>query len=154
MILELLGLGFVAFILYAVWTVVNFNTRRPTDPPVYPSYIPFIGHVVSFGILTCPARSGMVPGLWTSGKLRLISWDSENYVAWGGLPILLEILSEIDLSQTETSILLNQYLKVLFSLYKQGTGGGEYIPGSSQSFDVQSGAIEIAIELVNSAIKA
>lgn len=50
MFLELLVLSFVAFVLYAVWTVVSYNTRRPTDPPVYPSYIPFVGHVISFGI--------------------------------------------------------------------------------------------------------
>jgi len=37
-------------ILYAVWSVKAFNTRRPSDPPIYTCNIPFIGHIVNFGI--------------------------------------------------------------------------------------------------------
>lgn len=37
-------------VLYAVWTIKAFNTRRPSDPPIYQCNIPFIGHIVNFGI--------------------------------------------------------------------------------------------------------
>lgn len=50
MLLEALLLPLIAVILAAVWSVVSANTRRKTDPPIYPSYVPFLGHIVSFGI--------------------------------------------------------------------------------------------------------
>lgn len=37
------------FVLYCVWQVKSFNTRRPTDPPIYNCYIPLVGHIVQFG---------------------------------------------------------------------------------------------------------
>jgi sterol 14-demethylase len=46
-ILVLLGAGIA---VAAVYVVVKFNTRRPTDPPIKPCYIPFLGDIVSFGI--------------------------------------------------------------------------------------------------------
>ncbi len=37
-------------VLYVVWQVKAYNTSRPTDPPLYPCYIPIVGHIVQFGI--------------------------------------------------------------------------------------------------------
>ncbi|CUE94294.1 lanosterol 14-alpha-demethylase, putative [Bodo saltans] len=37
-------------VLYVVWQIKAYNTTRPTDPPLYPCYIPIIGHIVQFGI--------------------------------------------------------------------------------------------------------
>lgn len=37
-------------VLYAVWQIKSYNSRRPTDPPLYHCYIPFVGHIVQFGM--------------------------------------------------------------------------------------------------------
>jgi len=49
MLVNILLVVGAAVFLYAAVTLVRYNTRRKSDPPIYPSYIPFIGHVVSFG---------------------------------------------------------------------------------------------------------
>jgi sterol 14-demethylase len=44
--------GIAGFILLAaIWSLVDFNFgRRKTDPPIVSSWVPFLGHIVSFGI--------------------------------------------------------------------------------------------------------
>jgi sterol 14alpha-demethylase len=37
-------------VLYMFWQVKTYNTKRPTDPPLYECYIPLVGHIVQFGI--------------------------------------------------------------------------------------------------------
>nr|AGN32979.1 sterol 14 alpha-demethylase [Trypanosoma rangeli] len=49
MFFEILILGLTALVLYSVYFIKSFNTTRPTDPPVYPVTVPFLGHIVKFG---------------------------------------------------------------------------------------------------------
>ena len=45
-------LGLVAFVvLAAIWSLVSYNfAKKSNEPPVYPTWVPFIGHLISFGI--------------------------------------------------------------------------------------------------------
>nr|AGF25234.1 sterol 14 alpha-demethlase [Trypanosoma cruzi]CCP42465.1 sterol 14-alpha demethylase [Trypanosoma cruzi] len=49
MFIEAIVLALTAPILYSVYSVKSFNTTRPTDSPVYPVTVPFLGHIVQFG---------------------------------------------------------------------------------------------------------
>lgn len=50
MIAEVLITLVTVAVLYVVWQIKSFNSRRPTDPPIYNCYIPIVGHIVQFGI--------------------------------------------------------------------------------------------------------
>jgi len=49
--LQLLLLGFIGLMAYGIFNLLRYNfVRRPTDPPLYTSFIPFVGHIPGFGI--------------------------------------------------------------------------------------------------------
>jgi sterol 14-demethylase len=50
MIAEIIVGLLTVLVLAAVWNVTAFNARRPTDPPINTCWIPFIGHIVQFGV--------------------------------------------------------------------------------------------------------
>lgn len=48
---QLLLLGAIAFVVYGIVAMLRYNyARRPTDPPLLQSKIPFLGHIIGFGI--------------------------------------------------------------------------------------------------------
>jgi len=59
LLLQVLVAAIAGLVLYAVYGIVKYNTRRPSDPPLHPCYIPLIGHVVSFGINPLKFMSGL-----------------------------------------------------------------------------------------------
>jgi sterol 14-demethylase len=50
MLLFVLQLLVAAIVLYGIYGLIRFNVRPAKAPPVYPSLIPYVGHVVSFGV--------------------------------------------------------------------------------------------------------
>ena len=51
MLLFVLELLLAAFVVYGLYGVIKFNTKPTKNaPPVMPSYIPYVGHLVQFGI--------------------------------------------------------------------------------------------------------
>lgn len=40
----------VPLVVYALWSLVSFNTRRKSDPPIKPCYTPYLGDIVPFGM--------------------------------------------------------------------------------------------------------
>eukprot|EP01064_Diplonema_japonicum_P005930 TRINITY_DN13914_c5_g1_i1.p1 TRINITY_DN13914_c5_g1~~TRINITY_DN13914_c5_g1_i1.p1 ORF type:complete len:495 (+),score=74.45 TRINITY_DN13914_c5_g1_i1:62-1486(+) len=52
--------------LIGVISVIRFNTRKPGEPPIKPSYVPFVGDIVPFGI---DFLKFMKSGTGTYGKI-------------------------------------------------------------------------------------
>lgn len=50
MFLEIIVLTITALVLGSLYWLKSFNTGRATDPPILPVTIPFLGHIISFGI--------------------------------------------------------------------------------------------------------
>ena len=50
MIGEFLAAVAVGAVVWGLWSLVTYNTRRKTDPPILPCYTPFLGHIVPFGV--------------------------------------------------------------------------------------------------------
>ena len=42
--------GLIAAVIYAIYGILRFNTRRKSDPPLHTCWIPIVGHAVNFGI--------------------------------------------------------------------------------------------------------
>lgn len=49
MFVEIVVVLLTAVIGYGIWGLNSYNTRRPTDPPLYKASVPYLGHIISFG---------------------------------------------------------------------------------------------------------
>lgn len=50
MFLELVVVIVTGIVLAAIWSVKSFTAKRASDPPVIPVKVPFLGHIISFGM--------------------------------------------------------------------------------------------------------
>lgn len=81
MFLEFFIIVLTAVAVAAWWSVASFNTKRPTDPAIVPMKIPFLGHIVSFGVhplnflLECKKKHGGLFTLNMCGKRTTIVAD-------------------------------------------------------------------------------
>eukprot|EP00744_Colponema_vietnamica_P006456 GILI01009376.1.p1 GENE.GILI01009376.1~~GILI01009376.1.p1 ORF type:complete len:480 (+),score=160.93 GILI01009376.1:40-1479(+) len=81
MFLEFIIICVTALAVAAWWSVHSFNTRRASDPPVVPMKLPFLGHIISFGVdprsflLQCKKDHGGLFTLNMCGKRTTVVAD-------------------------------------------------------------------------------
>ena len=81
MFIEFVIIVITAVAIAAWWSVASFNNKRATDPAIVPMKIPFVGHIVSFGVhplnflLKCKKDHGGLFTLNMCGKRTTIVAD-------------------------------------------------------------------------------